>query len=85
MKAETYFRGYSYFGAFEYRRNGGDITVVNVLSMDDYLQGVIVQEMSPLMAPGGIESPDGLRPQLRLWKAPGGQAPEPGLRPVQHH
>ena len=47
MKAETYFRGYSYFGAFEYRRNGGDITVVNVLSMDDYLQGVIVQEMSP--------------------------------------
>ena len=62
VKAETYFRGYSYFGAFEYRRNGGDIT-----------------------APGGIESPDGLRPQLRLWKAPGGQAPEPGLRPVQHH
>ena len=47
VKAETYFRGYSYFGAFEYRRNGGDITVVNVLSMDDYLQGVIVQEMSP--------------------------------------
>ena len=47
MKAGTYFRGYSYFGAFEYRRNGGDITVVNVLSMDDYLQGVIVQEMSP--------------------------------------
>ncbi|MFQ9917004.1 MAG: hypothetical protein ACLRWQ_12025 [Flavonifractor plautii] len=43
VKAETYFRGYSYFGAFEYRRNGGDITVVNVLSMDDYLQGVIVQ------------------------------------------
>ncbi len=45
-QAETHFRGNRYFGAFEYRRSGGDLTVVNVLSMDDYIQGVIVQEMS---------------------------------------
>ena len=45
-EAQTHFRGNLYFGAFEYRRSGGDITVVNVLSMDDYIQGVILQEMS---------------------------------------
>ena len=45
-EAQTHFRGSLYFGAFEYRRSGGDITVVNVLSMDDYIQGVILQEMS---------------------------------------
>ena len=47
VKTQTYFRGCSYFGSFQYRRSGGDITVVNILPMDDYLQGVIVQEMSP--------------------------------------
>ena len=45
-EAQTHFRGNLYFGAFEYQRSGGDITVVNVLSMDDYIQGVILQEMS---------------------------------------
>ena len=45
-EAETHFRGNLYLGAFEYRRDGGDLTVVNVLSMDDYIQGVIVREMS---------------------------------------
>ena len=75
VKAETYFRGSSYFGAF-----GGQCAFHGRLSPGRHRPGD-----EPLLAPGGIESPDGLRPQLRLWKAPGGQAPEPGLRPVQHH
>ena len=46
-KAQTIFRGKTYFGGFQYKRSGGDLTVINVLPMDDYIQGVIVQEMSP--------------------------------------
>ena len=45
---ETWFKGQTYYGGFEYRRaSGNDITVVNVVSMDDYLKGVIPYEMSP--------------------------------------
>ena len=47
VKTETYFRGYSYFGAFQYRRSDGNLTVVNVLPLEDYIQGVVIQEMSP--------------------------------------
>lgn len=47
VKSQTHFRGGIYYGAFQYRRSGGNLTVINVLPMDDYIQGVIVQEMSP--------------------------------------
>ena len=45
---ETWFKGYTYYGGFEYNRvSGNDISVINVVSMDDYLKGVIPYEMSP--------------------------------------
>ncbi len=45
---ETWFKGFTYYGGFEYNRlNGNDITVINVVSMDDYLKGVIPYEMNP--------------------------------------
>jgi len=44
----TWFRGYKYYGAFQYTRmDGGNLTVVNVLDMDDYICGVVPYEMSP--------------------------------------
>lgn len=44
----TWFRGYKYYGGFQYtRRDGGNLTVVNVLEMDDYICGVVPYEMSP--------------------------------------
>ena len=44
----TWFRGYKYYGGFQYtRRDGGDLTVVNILDMDDYICGVVPYEMSP--------------------------------------
>lgn len=45
---KTWFKGQTYYGGFEYNRvNGNDITVINVVHMDDYLKGVIPYEMSP--------------------------------------
>ena len=47
VKTETIFRGNTYYGGFQYQRvNGGDLTVSSVLTLDDYIQGVIVREMS---------------------------------------
>ena len=46
-KAQTWFKGYKYYGQFSYNRvNGGDITVVNILPLHDYVKGVIPYEMS---------------------------------------
>jgi len=42
----TWFKGYQYSGAFEYIRNGGNISVVNRVSMQDYVKGVVPYEMS---------------------------------------
>ena len=54
LSPETWFKGYLYNGAFEYnRRLGNDITVVNVVSENDYLCGVLPQEF---VCSGGIES-----------------------------
>ncbi len=48
LRPITWFRGYKYYGAFQYtRRDGGNLTVVNVLEMDDYICGVVPYEMSP--------------------------------------
>ena len=47
VKTETIFRGNTYYGGFQYQRvSGGNLTVSNVIGLEDYVQGVIVQEMS---------------------------------------
>lgn len=46
-KPVTWFKGYKYYGDFRYERiNGGDLTVVNLVDMEDYIDCVISQEMS---------------------------------------
>jgi len=41
----TWFKGFKYHGGFRYERiDGGDITVVNVVSLDAYLKGVVPYE-----------------------------------------
>ena len=48
VKTVTHYKGIKYYGSFQYERiNGGDITVVNLVNMDDYVRGVIPYEMSP--------------------------------------
>ncbi len=43
---QTWFKGYKYYGGFEYSRNAGNITVCNIVSMQDYVKGVLPYEMS---------------------------------------
>ncbi len=43
----TWFKGYRYYGGFEYQRSGGNLTVVNLLPLETYVKGVIPYEMSP--------------------------------------
>ena len=46
--AVTWFKGYKYYGDFEYlRTTGGNLSVINVLPVDDYVKGVVPYEMSP--------------------------------------
>lgn len=46
-KPATWFAGYKYYGSFRYQRiSGGDLTVVNILGREDYINCVISQEMS---------------------------------------
>ncbi len=46
--AETWFKGYTYFGDFEYfRYDSKGLTVINVVSIDDYVKCVVPYEMSP--------------------------------------
>ena len=53
-KPLTWFKGYRYYGGFQYnRRFGNDMTVVNVVSSDDYVAGVLPNEF---VCSGGIES-----------------------------
>lgn len=42
----TWFKGYKYYGSFEYSRNAGNITVCNIVTMQDYVKGVLPYEMS---------------------------------------
>ena len=45
-ETRTWFDGYKYRGGFQYhRRTGGDLTVVNVLPLEDYVNGVVCYEM----------------------------------------
>ena len=44
----TWFQSYQYMGGFDMNRlNGNDMTVVNVISMNDYIKGVVPYEVSP--------------------------------------
>ena len=46
--AQTWFKGNTYYGGFQYDRvNGNDLTVVNMVKLDDYVKGVVPYEMSP--------------------------------------
>lgn len=46
-KSVTYFKNYKYYGGFEYNRiTGGDLNVVNVVNLEDYVRCVIPYEMS---------------------------------------
>ena len=48
VSPQTWFKGYCYTGGFEYcRRTGEDLTVLNYVQIDDYVQGVIPYEMVP--------------------------------------
>lgn len=45
--AETWFKGYTYYGDFEYYRyDNTGLTVINVVSIDDYVKCVVPYEMS---------------------------------------
>ncbi len=47
VKTVTWFKGYRYYGCFQYKRlNGGNITVINVVPMEDYIKGILPYEMS---------------------------------------
>jgi len=47
-KAITWFKGYAYYGDFEYYRYiSAKLTVINILPLEDYVKGVIPYEMSP--------------------------------------
>lgn len=50
QKPQTWFKGYRYYGGFEYDRSsalsGGKINVINVVDLEDYVKGVITFEMS---------------------------------------
>lgn len=46
--ALTWFKGYKWYGGFEYRRGtGGGLSVINVVDVEDYVKGVLPYEMSP--------------------------------------
>ena len=46
-KTVTWFRGARYYGGFEYQRvTGGNLNVINVVNIDDYVKCVIPYEMS---------------------------------------
>ncbi len=50
----TWFKGNRYHGSFQYnRRNGNDITVINIVDTDHYVAGVLPYEF---VSSGGIES-----------------------------
>ncbi|MBQ1351548.1 MAG: SpoIID/LytB domain-containing protein [Oscillospiraceae bacterium] len=47
VKTITLFKNNQYYGSFQYRRiSGGNLTVINVLPMEDYIKGVVPYEMS---------------------------------------
>ena len=46
VQTVTWFKGYRYYGGFQYRRSGGNITVINIVGLEDYVKGVLPYEMN---------------------------------------
>jgi len=47
-RPSTHYRGFNYFGGFRFeRRVSATLTVVNIVELEDYVQGVVPYEMSP--------------------------------------
>ena len=47
VKTITWFKNNQYYGSFQYKRlSGGNLTVINVLPMEDYIKGVLPYEMN---------------------------------------
>ena len=45
-KTETWFRGFRYRGGFQYaRRDGAFLTIVNMVAVEDYIKGILPNEM----------------------------------------
>ena len=55
-KALTWFKGYKYYGGFEYTRSGSSLQVVNVVDLEDYVKGVIPYEMGPGWPQSALEA-----------------------------
>lgn len=48
MSEQTWFKGIKYYGGFEYYRPaGGNLNVINVVELTDYVKGVIPYEVNP--------------------------------------
>ena len=46
-QTRTFFKGYRYYGAFQYYRvDGQDIRVINIVDIEDYVKGLLPYEMS---------------------------------------
>ena len=46
-KPETMFKGYRYNGGFQYsRQNGAELSVVNIVNIEDYVKGILPYEMN---------------------------------------
>lgn len=46
-KCQTWFKGYRYYGGFQYARlDGGDVCVFNYVNIEDYVKGVLPYEMA---------------------------------------
>lgn len=47
-KPVTWCKGFRYYGNFSYpRKQGGNLSVINYVALDDYVKGVVPYEMSP--------------------------------------
>ena len=54
--ALTWFKGYKYYGGFEYTCSNGGLQVVNVVDLEDYVKGVIPYEMGPGWPQSALEA-----------------------------
>ncbi len=56
-ETSTWFKGYKYGGGFEYPRvTGGNLNVVNIVSVEEYVKGVIPYEMGPAWPLAALEA-----------------------------
>lgn len=47
LSEQTWFKGYKYYGGFEYNRvSGNNMNVINVVGLTDYIKGVVPYEVS---------------------------------------